>query len=1659
MKPKRFAFLALIVVSALALSWLAAQPPKAGLELKPGDHVCVIGNTLADRMQHDAWLDAFLHARFPRHDLVIRHLGFSADELTIRLRSMDFGSPDQWLTRCKADVIFACFGYNESFADEPGLPRFKHELEQFIQHTRAQKYNGTSSPRLVLVSPIAHEAKDRHRPDPAENNRRLALYTRAMGEVAQASRVPFIDLFSATQQLYAAGSDLTINGIHLNEEGYRQMAQHIDRQLFGPSAAHPTETLDRIRTAAKARNFMWFQRYRTVDGYSMYGGRADLKFVDGQTNREVMNRELEVLDVLTANHDRRVWAAARHEPTPADLDKNLPPFIPVKTNKPGPLPGGKHLFLSGEEAIGKMTVPQGVKVNLFADEAMFPEMVNPVQMAFDPHGRLWVAVWPTYPHWKPTEPMNDKLLILEDTTGDGKADRCTVFADDLHCPTGFEFCNGGVLVAQPPDLVFLKDTNGDGKADLRQRVLHGLDSADTHHAANSFVIDPGGAIYFQEGTFHHTQVETPWGPPRRCVNAGVFRYEPRTQKFDVYITHGFANPHGHAFDRWGQDIVVDGTGADPYHATLFSGHLEFPEKHRTPPKVYRQRTRPCPGIEFVSSRHFPESWQGNLLVPNVIGFQGILRYKITDNGSSFEGSEQEPLLSSTDPNFRPSDLKIGPDGALYFLDWHNPIIGHMQHNLRDPSRDRDHGRVYRVTHAERPLVPLAKIAGEPIEKLLELLKEPEDRVRSRAKIELGSRPSDLVIAATKRWLAGLDAKHADYEHHRLEGLWVHQYHDTVDVPLLEAVLASPDFRARAAAARVLCSWRDRVPGALERFKTLAADAHPRVRLEAVRAASFFTEAEALEVVLIAGDKPTDAYLNFTISETRRALDPHVKRALAANRPVKFTTPAGQRFFIKTLAVDDLAKLPRTQEVGWEILSRGGVRDELRAEVVDTLAKMENQTPAQVLIAAIERQDQAPPDGTRLRMSETSTALADLFRALTQRPPMELSPWRAAVARLASDGRQATTRTLAYVALAAADQSPDRVWGEVAAQPARLVEFLAAVPMLRDPAYRLTLYPKLIELIAQSPESSAESAVNGRFVRIELYGNQRTLTLAEVEVYSGGVNVARQGTARQSTTDFGGVASRAIDGNTSGKYADGGQSHTQVGRANPWWEVDLGREVAIDRIEVYGRTEAELDFRLNNYTIKVLDAQRRTLFERKGQPTPQPKAVHEVADAAPQRQLRRAAMRALPSVRGKEAESARVLLSFLANPAERGHAAAALLRIAPAHWPKDSVPQALEHVMAFVRGVPASERSTPAVVDALQVADGLATLLPLDQARAVRKELGELGVRMLRLATVPDQMIFDQDRMVVRAGKPVEILLENPDLMPHNFALVQPGALEEVGNLAETTATAPDALARHYIPRSDRILVASQLLQPRESQKLAFTAPAQPGVYPYVCTYPGHWRRMYGALYVVADLDDYLADPESYLSRHPLPIRDELLKFNRPRKEWKFEDLADAVAKLDHGRSFAAGKSLFQIASCTACHKLNGVGAEIGPDLTQYDKTWKPTDILREVVDPSHRIHEKFQTWVIETRQGRLITGLIVAENRDEIKLIENPLASATPIIIKLTDVEARQKSPKSVMPTGLLDKLTKEEILDLLAYVIARGDAAHPLFEGHASHGHGRPGR
>ena len=222
----------------LILSSLIALPTSSAadnlVQVKKGNRVAYIGNAMADRMQHHAWLETYIHAMHPQHQLTFRNLGFTGDEVKTRPRSANFGSPDQWLTKVQADIVFGFFGYNEALRGEAGLPGFSSDLAAMIDGMKGQQYNGQSAPQLVLFSPIAHEnLHSPHLPDGTANNKNLALYTAAMKKVCQEKGVPFVDLFNPSKQLYQnAKLPLTMNGIHLLDHGNKEVAQSAISRLF-----------------------------------------------------------------------------------------------------------------------------------------------------------------------------------------------------------------------------------------------------------------------------------------------------------------------------------------------------------------------------------------------------------------------------------------------------------------------------------------------------------------------------------------------------------------------------------------------------------------------------------------------------------------------------------------------------------------------------------------------------------------------------------------------------------------------------------------------------------------------------------------------------------------------------------------------------------------------------------------------------------------------------------------------------------------------------------------------------------------------------------------------------------------------------------------------------------------------------------------------------------------------------------------------------------------------------------------------------------------------------------------------------------------------------------------------------------------------------------
>ena len=884
----------------LTLFCSAAAPAVAAeLELKKGDHICLVGNALGERLQHRNHWETSLHQSYPELQLAVRNLCFPGDEPFERIRSMDFGDPDSHLTHSKADVVVYFFGFNESFDGDQGLTEFAEQMFKLVQETQGKNYSGTGNARVVLVSPIAFEdIGDPNVTDGTEQNANLAKYTAALKKVAEESGAAFADIYTPTKDLFESSDEqLTLNGAHLNDTGYKALAPLLMKALGLKAAAAPAPAA--LKAEVDDKNFHWWHRYRAVNGFSIYGKRG-LAGTDGTyNNRDVMERERAILDEMTANRDQRVWAVAQGKPVADKCDDgNTLPFITVKTNvggaddkqrKAGKL--GTLDYLSGAEQQKLFKMADGYEIQLVASEEDFPELANPVSLNFDNKGRLWVTTMQSYPHWQPKTEMQDKVLILTDENADGRADKCTVFADGLHQPTGFEIGHGGAYIAQQPDILFMTDTDGDDVADTSIRKLVGFDTADSHHGISAFEWGPGGALYFNEGTFKYSQVESPYGLTR-MHEAGVWRYNARTEDFSTHVSLPFANPWGHVYDKWGQDFISDASPGFNFWATPISGRVEYPAKHAggsfndsvnnfkdtalrgrdAYPRFIVKRTRPSAGNELVSSRHFKPEDQGDFLLCNVIGDRSILQHSVKEVGSGFEGTEKPPLLFCEDGNFRPIDIQFAPDGTLYICDWHNALIGHLQHNLREPNRDHQHGRIWRVICTGRDLVKAPAIAGEPIPAVLDALKEYEDRTRYRARRELAERASDDVVAAVKKWAAGLDKSDDGYTHQILEANWVLQSHNTVDMDLLTSSLNADDYHSRAGATRILCYMRAKVPNALELIHERINDDHGLVRLEAVRACSFFDSEDAIETVLDVLNHDVDGYLQYTLDETMRHLE-------------------------------------------------------------------------------------------------------------------------------------------------------------------------------------------------------------------------------------------------------------------------------------------------------------------------------------------------------------------------------------------------------------------------------------------------------------------------------------------------------------------------------------------------------------------------------------------------------------------------------------------------------------------------------------------------------------------------------------------------------------------------------------------------------------------
>jgi putative heme-binding domain-containing protein len=428
-------------------------------------------------------------------------------------------------------------------------------------------------------------------------------------------------------------------------------------------------------------------------------------------------------------------------------------------------------------------------------------------------------------------------------------------------------------------------------------------------------------------------------------------------------------------------------------------------------------------------------------------------------------------------------------------------------------------------------------------------------------------------------------------------------------------------------------------------------------------------------------------------------------------------------------------------------------------------------------------------------------------------------------------------------------------------------------------------------------------------------------------------------------------------------------------------------------------------------------------------------------------LRSAAIESISYVPGVEAEAFNLLAQLILdqkNKPFRTVAVRSMGRIDVKFWSAENVLPLAKSLVELVKATPTAKRTEPSVIDAIQLGQDLAAKLPADQAGAIRKALRSLGVQVVLIRTVPHEMLFDRRYFAVEAGKAVQIVFANNDIMPHNVVVVARGAMEEVGMAAELMQPTTDPKTKQFVPDSPKVLAAGMLLQADERGAINFIAPTEPGEYPYVCTFPGHWRRMYGVMVVVKDLDAYLANPKVPQD----PITGKPMEF--PGGPWMMKDLAQSLGELDHGRSFAQGKAIFEQLGCAQCHKIAGKGGAIGPDLNEVFKRWKGKriDVLRELLEPSKVIDPKFAAYLVSTLDGENLFGVITKQDKDSITLVTNP-NNPKPRKIARDDIIDQAKAPASLMPKGLLDRKrhSKSQVLDLLGYLEAGGKADHEIYK------------
>ena len=897
----------------------AAEPP---FEILAGDRVLFLGDVLLEREGTYGYLETRMHEQFADRSFTVRNLSFAGDT-PLGVSRASFDPPAKgWerlreqLDLLKPTVVFLGYGMAASLqeltdksgdaslnpdparygAEPMSAGRFKKELgmlmDEIVKHAPPQAPGGAPDPgagaggspgargsaspakpaptgvpggspgtalgssappgvRFVLLSPIRHEDLRASRsglPDPAEHNKLLAEYSKAIEELAkERGAFQISDLRFQIEK-----GPITDNGIHPSVSGYPTWADGTAKALgWEPNL----KSSPALRAAVIRKNELFFHRWRPANWTYIFGFRK------GEQGRNA--KEMPMFDPLIAEVEAEIDRLKRASLQPAEKPPGDAAGKVTATTEPVSVPAAPAP-VPAPLPLPKFTVADGYQIELWAEN---PLLEKPTQMNWDALGRLWICSSSLYPQIAPGQQADDKILILSDPAGSGKATKSEVFAKGLLIPTGVvpdleakdegrrmkdEKQNSdlhpssliphpsyGCYVGQSTELLHIDPT---GK---KRIVLSGFGTEDTHHIIHTLRWGPDGRLYFNQSIYIHSHLETPWGMVR-MNSGGCLAYDPRTERTEIFAK-GWINSWGHAWDRWGQSFFTDGAGGAGIN-WAFPGatFVTYERARQIVPSVSPGNYPKFCGLEILYSPHFPADWQGNAIT-NDFRAHRIVRFSITDlaaekdeggrmkdegkNAAAPAGKASPPATSGQTPSalslqpsalssgymakqmpdivrtddasFRPIDVKLGPDGALYVADWANPIINHGEVDFRDPRRDRHSGRIWRISKKDTPVVKWEPLVGK----------------------------SDLALA----------------DGFLSPSLWERE--QTIRLMQVRAKVFSSINPIRGLSANQL-------------EEILRDDAHPRHRLEAMRALARIPTARSAELILDAAMKNNgDVFLN------------------------------------------------------------------------------------------------------------------------------------------------------------------------------------------------------------------------------------------------------------------------------------------------------------------------------------------------------------------------------------------------------------------------------------------------------------------------------------------------------------------------------------------------------------------------------------------------------------------------------------------------------------------------------------------------------------------------------------------------------------------------------------------------------------------------------